>query len=98
MSSSPHKLVCRHLANRQWQNNKSWKTQASKTERWHLAFLTFYAFTNQPLITGLGGRISVEEEGDIHLTCKSLDGKSQILILNKVQYMSGVGLNLISQG
>ena len=62
------------------------------------AFSTFHALTNQPPITGLGGSMSAEGEGEIHLTCKSLDGKRQVLILNKVQYMPGAGVNLISQG
>ena len=42
--------------------------------------------------------MSAEGEGDIHLTCKSFNGKLQVLILNKVQYMPGAGVNLISQG
>ena len=62
------------------------------------AFSTFQALTNQPPITGLGGSVSAEKEGDIHLTCKSLDGKLQVLILNKFQYMLAAGVNLISQG
>lgn len=42
--------------------------------------------------------MSAEGEGEIHLTCISLDGKPQVLILDKVQYLPGAGVNLISQG
>ncbi len=30
--------------------------------------------------------MTTEGEGEIHPTCKSLDGKPQVLNLNKVQY------------
>ncbi len=51
------------------------------------AFLTFHALTREPSITTFGGTMSAEGEKDIHLTCKSLDGKPEVWILNKVQYM-----------
>ncbi len=62
------------------------------------AFSTFQALTNQPPIKDLGGSMSAEREGDVHLTCKSIDGKLQVLILNKVRYMPRADVNLISQG
>ncbi len=49
------------------------------------AFSTFQPLTNQTLITGLGGNMSAEGEEHIYLTCKFLDRKLQVLILNKVQ-------------
>ena len=49
------------------------------------AFSTFQPLTNQTLITGLGGNMSAEGEEHINLTCKFLDKKLQVLILNKVQ-------------
>ena len=42
--------------------------------------------------------MSAEEEGEVHLICRTLDGTPQILVLNKVQYMPKAGVKLISQG
>lgn len=42
--------------------------------------------------------MSAEGEGEVHLICQTFDGKPEVLVLNKVQYMHHAGVNLISQG
>ena len=61
-----------------------------------LAFKTLKPLTNQPPITGLGGSMSAERKGEIHLICKTFNGKPEVLVLNKVQYIPHANVNLIS--